>query len=208
MQQIAISCLAVTASSVTTGQTADDARMAILVDLRRRAKTVGISSAASNELGRNRRAGRRHPAMATDRIRIDPSVVRGLEYYTGPVYEVELTARDQGRKRPPRALRLGRRRRALRWPGLALSRRAGAGDRIFHRRVAAAGRAHDARQARHHAGIRSRGRHRVRPRPRRRLPEDGRGACATPTSAPSSISAIPRTWATSSNMPTAATRPA
>jgi len=28
---------------------------------------------------------------ASDRIRIDPSVVRGLEYYTGPVYEVELT---------------------------------------------------------------------------------------------------------------------
>lgn len=27
----------------------------------------------------------------TDRIRIDPSVVRGLEYYTGPVYEAELT---------------------------------------------------------------------------------------------------------------------
>lgn len=27
-----------------------------------------------------------------DRIRIDPSVVRGLEYYTGPVYEVELLA--------------------------------------------------------------------------------------------------------------------
>lgn len=27
----------------------------------------------------------------TDRIRIDFSVVRGLEYYTGPVYEVELT---------------------------------------------------------------------------------------------------------------------
>ena len=26
-----------------------------------------------------------------DQIRIDPSVVRGLEYYTGPVYEVELT---------------------------------------------------------------------------------------------------------------------
>ena len=25
------------------------------------------------------------------RIRIDPSVVRGLEYYTGPVYEAELT---------------------------------------------------------------------------------------------------------------------
>jgi len=27
----------------------------------------------------------------TNRIRIDPSVVRGLEYYTGPVYEAELT---------------------------------------------------------------------------------------------------------------------
>jgi len=26
-----------------------------------------------------------------DRVKIDPSVVRGLEYYTGPVYEVELT---------------------------------------------------------------------------------------------------------------------
>ncbi|MEZ5787634.1 MAG: histidine--tRNA ligase [Xanthobacteraceae bacterium] len=26
-----------------------------------------------------------------DRIRLDPSVVRGLEYYTGPVFEVELT---------------------------------------------------------------------------------------------------------------------
>ena len=29
-------------------------------------------------------------AYGEDRIRIDPSVVRGLEYYTGPVYEVEL----------------------------------------------------------------------------------------------------------------------
>src|SRR6202040_2680300 len=34
------------------------------------------------------------------RIRVDPSVVRGLEYYTGPVYEVELlleTKDDKGR---------------------------------------------------------------------------------------------------------------
>lgn len=29
--------------------------------------------------------------FGSKRIRIDPSVVRGLEYYTGPVYEVELT---------------------------------------------------------------------------------------------------------------------
>src|SRR3954463_1765051 len=31
-----------------------------------------------------------------DRIRIDPSVVRGLEYYTGPVFEVELTFPVEG----------------------------------------------------------------------------------------------------------------
>ncbi len=29
--------------------------------------------------------------MDHERIKIDPSVVRGLEYYTGPVYECELT---------------------------------------------------------------------------------------------------------------------
>jgi histidyl-tRNA synthetase len=37
-----------------------------------------------------------------DRIEIDPSVVRGLGYYTGPVYEAELTFEildDKGRKR-------------------------------------------------------------------------------------------------------------
>ena len=36
----------------------------------------------------------------TERIKIDPSVVRGLEYYTGPVYEVELlldTKDEKGR---------------------------------------------------------------------------------------------------------------
>jgi histidyl-tRNA synthetase len=33
----------------------------------------------------------RSSGYGTRRIRIDPSVVRGLEYYTGPVYEVELT---------------------------------------------------------------------------------------------------------------------
>ena len=32
------------------------------------------------------------PATATTASRIDPSVVRGLEYYTGPVYEAELLA--------------------------------------------------------------------------------------------------------------------
>jgi histidyl-tRNA synthetase len=35
------------------------------------------------------------------RIRIDPSVVRGLEYYTGPVYEVELTLESKDDKGRP-----------------------------------------------------------------------------------------------------------
>src|SRR5690606_8782712 len=34
----------------------------------------------------------------TDRIKIDPSVVRGLEYYTGPVFEIELTFKVQNEK--------------------------------------------------------------------------------------------------------------
>ncbi|OWV84982.1 histidine--tRNA ligase [Rhizobium sp. R693] len=33
----------------------------------------------------------RSAGYQSDRIKIDPSVVRGLEYYTGPVYEAELT---------------------------------------------------------------------------------------------------------------------
>jgi histidyl-tRNA synthetase len=37
-----------------------------------------------------------------DRIRIDPSVVRGLEYYTGPVFEVELTFSTDGKDGSPR----------------------------------------------------------------------------------------------------------
>ena len=37
----------------------------------------------------------------TSRIRIDPSVVRGLEYYTGPVYEVELLLETKDEKGRP-----------------------------------------------------------------------------------------------------------
>jgi histidyl-tRNA synthetase len=36
------------------------------------------------------------------RVRIDPSVVRGLEYYTGPVFEVELTFPTDGKDGAPR----------------------------------------------------------------------------------------------------------
>jgi len=38
----------------------------------------------------------RSSGYSEDRIRIDPSVVRGLEYYTGPVFEVELTFETPG----------------------------------------------------------------------------------------------------------------
>ena len=38
---------------------------------------------------------------ASDRIKIDPSVVRGLEYYTGPVFEIELTFQVQNEKGQP-----------------------------------------------------------------------------------------------------------
>ncbi len=48
-----------------------------------------------------------------DRVVIDPSVVRGLEYYTGPVYEAELTFQVQDEDGTAGAFRLGRRRRAL-----------------------------------------------------------------------------------------------
>jgi histidyl-tRNA synthetase len=37
-----------------------------------------------------------------DRILIDPSVVRGLEYYTGPVFEVDLTFTTDSNEGPPR----------------------------------------------------------------------------------------------------------
>jgi histidyl-tRNA synthetase len=42
----------------------------------------------------------RYAGYGIDQVRIDPSVVRGLEYYTGPVFEVELlieTKDDKGR---------------------------------------------------------------------------------------------------------------
>jgi histidyl-tRNA synthetase len=43
----------------------------------------------------------RKSGYGIDRIRLDPSVVRGLEYYTGPVYEVELTFEVKDEKGRP-----------------------------------------------------------------------------------------------------------
>lgn len=43
----------------------------------------------------------RKSGYGVDQIRIDPSVVRGLEYYTGPVYEVELLLETKDEKGRP-----------------------------------------------------------------------------------------------------------
>ncbi|MDF2618766.1 MAG: histidyl-tRNA synthetase [Xanthobacteraceae bacterium] len=43
----------------------------------------------------------RAAGYSEDRIRIDPSVVRGLEYYTGPVFEAELTFEVKDEKGRP-----------------------------------------------------------------------------------------------------------
>jgi histidyl-tRNA synthetase len=43
----------------------------------------------------------RAAGYGSSRIRIDPTVVRGLEYYTGPVYEVELTFESNDEKGKP-----------------------------------------------------------------------------------------------------------
>jgi len=50
-----------------------------------------VATAGLREL-EEMRALLRGAGYKSDRIRIDPSVVRGLEYYTGPVFEAELTA--------------------------------------------------------------------------------------------------------------------
>jgi histidyl-tRNA synthetase len=47
----------------------------------------------------------RTASYGMDRIRIDPSVVRGLEYYTGPVFEAELLAPIKDERGQP--IRLG-----------------------------------------------------------------------------------------------------
>src|SRR5579871_2394784 len=43
----------------------------------------------------------RGAGYGSDRIRVDPSVVRGLEYYTGPVFEAELTFEVTGEDGKP-----------------------------------------------------------------------------------------------------------
>ncbi len=67
---------------------------------------AGWTARLGDELARSRRLGQiaalvAAPATVHDRIRIDPSVVRGLEYYTGPVFEAELTFETPGEDGKP-----------------------------------------------------------------------------------------------------------
>ena len=64
-----------------------------------RRQSAGLSRACDElaEIAKLVRAA----GYGAERIRIDPSVVRGLEYYTGPVYEVELTLETKDEKGSP-----------------------------------------------------------------------------------------------------------
>ena len=128
-----------------------------------------------------------------DRIRIDPSVVRGLEYYTGPVYEVELTLETKDEKGRP--VRFGSAGGGGRYDGLVSRFR---GEPVpatgFSMARSTPRRSSGPSWSRCSTAI-------VSPTIRR-----WSRSCAMRISAPNSISAIPRTWALSSNMPTGATR--
>ncbi|HVV61471.1 MAG TPA: HisS family protein, partial [Pseudolabrys sp.] len=61
---------------------------------------VGQIAAGEDELAEIERLVRA-AGYESDRVRIDKTVVRGLEYYTGPVYEVELTFEIKDEKGRP-----------------------------------------------------------------------------------------------------------
>ena len=78
-------------------------------------------------------------------VSIDPSVVRGLEYYTGPVFEAEITTEVMNED--GQTVRFGSVGGGGRYDGLVerFTRQQGAGHRLLHRRVAPAGGARRAR---------------------------------------------------------------
>jgi histidyl-tRNA synthetase len=68
------------------------------IDARLRDSKIGQEGRGElDEIGRLVTAS----GYGADQIKIDPSVVRGLEYYTGPVYEVELTLETKDEKGRP-----------------------------------------------------------------------------------------------------------
>ena len=78
-------------------QVDDDSEKIAQIDIRLRDSKIGQQG--REELEEIERFVRTS-GYGEDRVKIDPSVVRGLEYYTGPVYEVELlldTKDEKGR---------------------------------------------------------------------------------------------------------------
>ena len=84
----------------TKGAELTDAQIAGIIDAISGApKATADATAAGQELSEI--ASLVNAAGYGDRIRIDKTVVRGLEYYTGPVYEVELTFEIKDEKGRP-----------------------------------------------------------------------------------------------------------
>jgi histidyl-tRNA synthetase len=117
-----------------------------------------------------------------DRITADPSVVRGLEYYTGPVFEAELlfdVTNEKGQK-----VQFGSVGGGGRYDGL-VSRFMGQpvpATGFLHRRLAADDGAQEPGQALRRGGFGSDPGDHHGPRPHRRLRQDGSGTpdCAQP----------------------------
>ena len=108
-------------------------------------------------------------------------MVRGLEYYTGPVFEADLSLAATDDKGQP--IRFGSVGGGGRYDGLvgAFPGRGRAGDRLFHRRVAALRGAQGDRVAdcRQRAAQRPGGRAGDGPRSHRRITRRWSGGCAT-----------------------------
>ncbi|HEY7231600.1 MAG TPA: histidine--tRNA ligase [Pseudolabrys sp.] len=84
----------------TKGAELTDAQIAgIVTAITGRSGTADSKTAGDQELAEI--ATLVNAAGYSDRIRIDKTVVRGLEYYTGPVYEVELTFEIKDEKGRP-----------------------------------------------------------------------------------------------------------
>jgi len=75
----------------------------------------------------------RDRGYANDRVRIDTSIIRGLDYYTGAVFRSAVDISSDKRSGRYDCVWLCRGRRTLRRSRLALHRTRSAGDRYFHR---------------------------------------------------------------------------
>ena len=78
----------------TKGAGLSDAQIAVVLDYVYGKPVDNVGTAELNAMQALFTAA----GYGADKIKIDPSVVRGLEYYTGPVFEIELTFKVQNEK--------------------------------------------------------------------------------------------------------------